>query len=405
MTDEYGVTPTGFRLKLREAIVTDMEAKARELFGVGVNLSAKSPLGILIGLFSWPLSIVWLALQGVYNSAYVDTATGQALDHVVKYIGTKRMDATKAVQNLTVIGTAGTLIPLGFVVETGGEPPLGFATIESKPMGTDGKMELQAECLTAGSMGNVPPETITRIKNPIAGINTVTNTSITIKGLDRETDRELRERYRRSVAKGGASTIDAMIAALLDVPGVLDALVIENDMEIPDAEGRPPHSLEAIVLGGEDQEIARAIYNSKAGGIQPHGSESYIINDIAGRPHTIRFNRADEAGIYVTVQVTANGFFPADGLTRIKDEIIGYIGGVDSKGIYNRGLMIGKAVIYMKIPDLVFNVPGVENMVLRIGTAPEPNGMTDIPVQYNQKAFTSAFPDKDGKEMVVVTRV
>lgn len=405
MADEYGVTSTGFRLKSREAIVADMEAKARELFGPGINLSAKSPLGILIGLISWPISLVWLALQGIYNSAYVDTATGQALDNVVKYIGTKRRTATKAVQIISVTGMPGTLIPLGFVVETGGEPPIGFATIESKPIEAGGKVELQAECLTPGSAGNVPPETITRIKNPIAGVNTITNQSIAIKGLDQETDRELRERYRRSVAKGGASTIDSMIAALLDVPGVLDAIVIENDLETNDTEGRPPHSLEAIVLGGGDEEVARAIYNSKAGGIQPHGTQSYIIDDIAGTPHTIRFNRATEVGIYITVQVTANGYFPADGLTRIKDEIIGYIGGIDSKGVYNRGLLIGKKVIFMKIPDLVFNVPGVENIRLNIGTTPGPNDMADIPLQYNQKAFTNAFTDTDDNEMVVVTRV
>lgn len=398
MAEEYGVTQTGFRLKPREAIVADMEANARVLFGPGINLSAKSPLGILIGLISWPLSLVWLALQGIYNSAYVDTATGQSLDNVVKYIGTKRMDAVKAVQVILITGVPGTLVPSGFTVETGSEPPLGFAVMESKPVGADGTLELKAECLTAGAVGNVPPGTITRIKNPIAGVNTVTNTSITTKGLDRETDRELRERYRRSVAKGGASTIDAMIAALLDVPGVLDAIVIENDTETADAEGRPPHSLEAIVLGGDGQEIAKAIYNSKAGGIQPHGSESYIVEDIAGMPHTIRFNRASEVGVYVTVQVTANSYFPEDGFTRIKDEITGYIGGINSKGTYNRGLLIGKPVIYMKIPDLVFNVPGVENIALRIGTVPDPDGMADIPMQYNQKAFTDTG-------MVVVTRV
>lgn len=398
MTDEYGVTPTGFRLKTREGIMADMEAKARQLFGPGINLSAKSPLGILIGLISWPLSLVWQSLQGIYNSAYVDTATGQALDNVVKYIGTKRRTATKAVQIISITGAQGTLIPLGFVVETGGEPPIGFATIESKPIETDGKVEIQAECLTPGSAGNVPPETITRVKNPIAGVNTVTNSSLFLKGLDQETDLGLRERYRRSVAKGGASTIDAMIAALLDVEGVLDAIVIENDTENIDAQGRPPHSLEAIVLGGDDANIARAIYDSKAGGIQPHGSESFIVKDIAEMPHTIRFNRATEIGIYITVQVTANGYFPVDGLTRVRDEIIGYIGGIDSKGLYNRGLLIGKTVIYMKIPDLVFNVPGVENIALKIGITPDPNGMADIPVQYNQKAFTDT-----GK--VVVTRV
>jgi uncharacterized phage protein gp47/JayE len=164
--------------------------------------------------------------------------------------------------------------------------------------------------------------------------------------------------------------------------------------------------LEAIVLGGGVEEVARAIYNSKAGGIQPHGTQSYIIGDIAGTPHTIRFTRATEVGIYVTVQITANGYFPAtDGLTRIKDEIIAYIGGIDSKGVYNRGLLIGKTVIFMKIPDLVFNVPGVENITLRIGTAPGPNGMVDIPLQYNEKAFTNAFTDTEGNEMVVVTRV
>jgi Baseplate J-like protein. len=89
-----------------------------------------------------------------------------------------------------------------------------------------------------------------------------------VDGLDRETDRELRERYYLSLAAGGAATIDSIRAAVLKVPGVRTARVFQNPTMEFDDEGRPPKSVEVVVLGGADGDVAQAIHDTIAAGIE-----------------------------------------------------------------------------------------------------------------------------------------
>lgn len=386
MTEKYGVTSTGFRIKTRERIVADMENAAREFFGDNVNLSAKSPLGLFIQLLAWPIALVWQGLEGVYNSAYMDTATGQSLDNVGKYIGIQRRAATKAVHAVRFGGTQGTMVPAGLVVDTGGKNPVEFEVMEEGTIEAQGVI-LPVLCRQAGSIGNVPDGTIKKIKNPVSGINEVSDSSLSAHGLDRETDREFRERYKKSVAKGGASTLDSIVAAILEAPNVLQAVVIENESITTDSEGRPSKSIEAIILGGRDEDIAQAIFATKAAGIQPYGTVTVSVTDKTGRPHNVSFTRAMEAGIYVTIRVKKNANYPADGDIRLKDQVIGYIGGINSRGLYNRGLLMGEPVVYIQIP-MAIDLPGIEDLEIRIGTSPNPTGTTNIPMQSKQKAIT-----------------
>ena len=52
MTD-FGLTKHGFRPTRYSAIISEMESRARELFGNDINLSESSPLGMLVRLNSW----------------------------------------------------------------------------------------------------------------------------------------------------------------------------------------------------------------------------------------------------------------------------------------------------------------------------------------------------------------
>ncbi|HEX3045398.1 MAG TPA: baseplate J/gp47 family protein [Bacillota bacterium] len=387
MMGEYGVTSSGFKVKTREQIVADMENAARGFFEKNVNLSAKSPLGLFIQLLAWPISLVWLALEGVYNSAYVDTATGQSLDNVGKYIGIGRRPATKAIHVVEFSGTENTTVPAGFIVDTGNKNPVEFEVMTEGKIGARGIIALKVLCRKTGSIGNVSLGMITKIKNPVNGINQINHRSLFSQGLDRETDFEFRERYKESVAKGGASTLESITAAILEVPNVIQAIVIENDTMTTDSDGRPPKSIEAVVLGGDDADIGQAIFTTKAAGIQPYGNVTTSVLDRSGRVHNVSFTRAQEVNVYVKIRVAKNAEFPLDGETRLKDQVISYIGGVDSKNIYNRGLLMGETVVYMQIP-MAIDVPGIEDLVITIGTSPNPTGTTNLPMLSNQKART-----------------
>ena len=77
--DIWGLTPQGFYRPTYVEILNAMEYKARELFGNGVNLTVRSPIGIFLRIYAWMMNILFAVLEDVYNSRYADTAAGNSL--------------------------------------------------------------------------------------------------------------------------------------------------------------------------------------------------------------------------------------------------------------------------------------------------------------------------------------
>ena len=349
----------GFQKKSRVEILEDMKARARNLFGQNVNLAINSPIGIFIELFSWTLSLLWFALEKVYNAFYIDTSTGQDLDNLAKNIGIKRTLAARSIGEIEFSGDEGTIIPLGFLIETDTEPPIQYETTEEVVIDSSGTAIAGIVAVEGGSIGNVTANTITEIVNPISGLDGVTNPESVQGGRDKESDTELRRRYKNSVSKPGGSTVDSIRAALLDIDDVRSALVIENDT-MATVDNIPPKAIESVVLGGLDNEIAETIFNAKAGGIQAYGETVIQVKDKAGFDHDVGFTKATKIDIYVSLVIaTDEDEFPIDGIAQLKDRIIEYIGGFDSSGALRFGTDLSQNVYYSKIIKAVHDVDGI----------------------------------------------
>ena len=74
MDEEWGLTPKGFYRPEYVQLMNALEYKARELFGDGINLTVRSPLGIILRLDAWMLNILFSIMEKVYNSRFVDTS-------------------------------------------------------------------------------------------------------------------------------------------------------------------------------------------------------------------------------------------------------------------------------------------------------------------------------------------
>ena len=394
---EWGVTDRGFRRKTYSDIIADMEAKAKDLFGPKIDLSSASPLALFLRVVAFAVSLLWQVAERVYGSAYIDTATGQSLDYAVKYAGISRRLPSHARRLVRFAGDPGVTIPQGFLVET--EQGIRFATMEVRTIDETGRAEVLAEAVEPGMSGNVAPGQITRITNPIPGVSAVTNLDHprNVDGLDRETDRELRERYYQSLAAGGASTLDSLRASVLAVPGVRTARVFHNPTMEVDEEGRPPKSVEVVALGGADEDIAYAIHRTIAAGIQPYGEIEVVVKDAGGQDQTIRFSRAEVVDIYVSVTVTTGALYPLDGDEQVQDAIIRYVGGIDNQGASHNGLGLGQDVVWTALIQVARSVPGVQDVAITVGTAPNPTGTVNLGIGDRQVAETT--PDK-----VVVSR-
>lgn len=142
----------------------------------------------------------------------------------------------------------------------------------------------------------------------VAGMNDDDSTL----GRDLETDQDFRIRREELLQVSGAGTLEAIRAAVRQVPNVTQAFAFENVTLVTNPDGLPGKSFEVVVSGGDDTAIAQAIFDSKGGGIEsfrdpgPNGV-TVAIEDSQGTSHDINFSRSTDVQMFTDVDVTVDG--------------------------------------------------------------------------------------------------
>lgn len=209
--------------------------------------------------------------------------------------------------------------------------------------------------------------TIITIVNAISGWDRVENLEDAALGINRETDAELRTRRINILSSLGGATLEAIRGDLLLVDNVSQALVFENDTDVVDGGGRPPHSIEAVVVGGVDQEIGDALFDVKAAGIATFGTEPVVTHtDSQGIDHDVFFSRPTQRDIWLEIDFTVDPtLFPVDGLVQAELVVLAF--GLE--------LNIGDDVIvYPSLVGALDVVPGVLDVAIRIADTVDGGG-------------------------------
>lgn len=138
----------------------------------------------------------------------------------------------------------------------------------------------------------LPEGVITNIVKADAGLLSVVNLCTYIAGRDEETDTEFRQSYADKIFNRSSMMLESIRSAILNnVQGVTSVAPYENDTDDLDEYGRPPHSIEIVVDGGDSTEIAQQILQKKAGGINTYGDTSVVLAGAYDEDITIRFSR------------------------------------------------------------------------------------------------------------------
>ena len=372
---DYGISTTGFKRKRLDLLLNELNAEVKAIFGDNFNISPESPDGQINGVISGSNADLWEIAEASYNAFNPSAASGVALSNLVQLNGIERLAATPSTVTLTLYGTPGTIIAASSSFSTVDTADT-FLTDREAVIGLGGSVTIKATASSTGPIGAVSGS-ITEINNPISGLSSVTNLEDAVEGRDEETDVELRARRARSVAKNSQSIIEAIFANVADVTGVTQTVVLENDTEVVDTNGLPPHSFQVIVVGGADEEIGDAIWLKKPAGIMSFGNTTVQITDSQGISHGISFSRPIEVDIYVEVTLNKFADYPAKGDDLIKQAIVDYANGILVTG---RGFSLADDVIYSRLYTPINSVQGHEITDLRIGTSPSPTGSANIAI-------------------------
>lgn len=373
---DFGITETGYNRKTFNDLVQEMEDRARALFGPEIQLDENSFFGLLIRNYAFFQDEIWQLQDQTYNGAYIDTAEGVQLDAVVKYADVSRNQSVASTGTVTFTGADSTLIPEGTLVASG---DIQFTTdFEGFLITVD--VDIAVTAVELGTDSNVPATTIDTLINPIFGIDSITNDDATTGGQDEETDSELRSRYFLTLQTGGKATLDAIRSDILQVTGVRTATIIENVTNVTDGDGRPPHSFESVVDGGDDTAVAQAILDSKAAGIDTFGSVTEIVQDDSGTDRTINFSRPVEFDIWVNITVTTSANYPVDGDDQVNDAIVDFI----------NALLIGDDVVVTQLIAESFTIAGVIDSFVEISDDNITFDTTNIVIDDDEKAQTDS---------------
>lgn len=216
------------------------------------------------------------------------------------------------------------------------------------------------ECTQTGAITPAVGD-LTDIITTYAGWDSVSNNVPANTGREAESDTALRQRWNASLYTRSVGMTDSIASALMTLNGVTSAYVYENDSDTTDADGRPPHSIEAVVNGGETDEIGLAIWQKKAAGIDTYGSQSVSINDSQGFLHTINFNRPFIVPIYLNITVTE---YPEEALPPNAQAMI-------TEAVLNYGntLTVGNDVIIQRFMGAIYqNVTGIGYITVTAST-------------------------------------
>lgn len=199
---------------------------------------------------------------------------------------------------------------------------------------------------------------LSQIETPVSGWASVTNLVDGVAGRNIETDPELRLRREESLRVIGAGTVESIRARILqEVLGVTSVLIIENRTDTVDGDGRPAHSFETVVQGGDSQQIGEVIWRTKPAGIEAHGAIEITVTDSTGVQREVSFSRPEPISIWVQIELTIDaGTFPADGLARVRDEL----------AAFGDAFQPGQDVIFQALYKAIYRVPGITNADLEV---------------------------------------
>lgn len=368
-----GLSAAGFERKRLTEIKTDIENRLKLVFGENIDLDPQSGFGQYVGIEAEAQSDQWESQENIYNSQYPSTAQGNQLSNVVMYNGIERQDATNSTVTGTISGVVGTVIPLGSKASVASTSDV-FVTLAEVTIPISGSIIVAMQSEETGAV-EASSGTLTTIETPIFGWTGITNSSAALVGRDEETDAELRIRREQSTQALGQNLVDSLFGQLLNLDDVEDALVISNGTNAT-VDGIPAHQFLSVILGGDDDEIADAIWANTPQGILSFGATTVEITDDQGFPQDTKFTRPDGVEIYFKIDITVNtAEFPATGEDDIDAAIVAY--GIEM-------FKISDDVIRSEFYTPINTIPGILTIDLFIGLGASPSGTSNLTIDTDE---------------------
>lgn len=325
-----------------------------------------------------------------------EQAQGVWVDFHLGLQGTRRKPATFSTIAALVYGTPGTNVgdrrvrytptgslwrtPLGLTIGANGITPTTLTAVDSGPV----------DALQTGTQNWVIVDNVT-----VGSWTAVESTARANQGTTVETDPAARRRVQRSAAGGSVTTKPAIVKGLLAVDGVTDADINNNRDLVPDANGVPGKSIEAVVEGGTDLDVATACFRLYGGTAGFFGNTTVDVTENIEQPDgtivtltkTVKFTRPELIPVVARYTVTYGdaSFAPDNAEDLVRAAAANYINNA-GRGV---DVVPGASASAAEVTLPAASEPTVVGEVAYKG---DPLGFVSLPISVRQRATINPQP-------------
>ena len=307
---------TGFSVSetsdIRDGVAQDWVEAFKEQGRPDLNTDPETPQGQIIdsqtaAIHQKDVELAFLAQQ--FNP---QTASGRWQDALAKIYFIDRKPAINSTCVCTLTGINGTTVTAGALIRSTYDQTL-WSLNEDTTIGANGTTTATFTCQSEGAI-QAGVATLTQIVTTTPGWDAVTNATAAEVGQLVESQTAFEARRYQSVALNGRSTTAAVYARVAEVNNVIAAYVTDNKTNVNktvDGYTLAPHSIYVAVIGGDDDDIAKAIYNSVSAGCDYNGNTTVNVTDPnTGAVEAVTFMRPTQLPLYVKVTIQNDGSLP-----------------------------------------------------------------------------------------------
>lgn len=364
--------PEGFTTPTDAEILAGVQAAINSSFGGALNQSLSTPQGQLATSIAAIVASTYDAFAFLAAQMDPALASGRYQDAIARIYFLERTAAEPTTVQATCVGAPGTVIPDGVLALAADGNT--YACSGGGVIPALGSVVLPFACTALGPI-TCPAGTLNSIFQAVPGWNSINNLADGVLGNVVESRAEFEARREASVAHNSTGSLPSILGAVLDIDGVLDAYVTENVQNAPLTIGGvtlSPHSLYVAAVGGDPDEVARAIWSKKAPGCDYNGNTTRVVlDDRAGYSppypsYNVTFETPPALRILFAVTISSGSLVPADAAAQIQAAVLAAFSGADGGSRARIGTTVFASRFYAAVAALG---PWAQIVSLLVGSA------------------------------------
>ena len=242
--------PTVIRERLINKAIEKVEGFTNLPSGIQNNLLDESV--IVESEIQDMLSNVMNSVSPLYANDFMILELGEAF-------GLKMKDKALPNTTITFYGLAGVVIPEGLEISNA-DSSKKFVTTKSDIINASGQVSIYCEGADYYDTPT-PANTLTVMLNQVLNVTSCTNLNDAVETTPAETISEFRSRFQTKALANKSGTIATLDSALTEIKGTVDRFCTYRESQII-KEGIKEAVIEVIVGGGDDYQVALALFNS-----------------------------------------------------------------------------------------------------------------------------------------------